>query len=277
MVSIHSVGVGVVIKRENMISQDPISRKNAGESRKTRLNTRLEKSLSAYAAAAAAAGVSLLALKLPAEAKIIYILAHVNIPTNAPLSLDLNHDGVTDFLFSNVAWGGSEGAFIQGVRAGASNPGNAVWGRGVFTERSWVSYQRDCSSGFAAALPAGFNVHPNNLYLQKSGCWVMAWRGAQTLSEIPSTFGQWMYTQRRYVGLKFMIGSEVHYGWARFSVTLQQRTVQATLTGYAYETIPNKPIITGKTKGPDVVTVDPATLGRLAQGASGISAWREKK
>jgi hypothetical protein len=35
----------------------------------------------------------------------------------------------------------------------------------------------------------------------------------------------------------------------------------ATLTGYAYETIPNKPIITGKTKGPDVITLDPATLG----------------
>ena len=49
------------------------------------------------------------------------------------------------------------------------------------------------------------------------------------------------------------------------------------LTGYAYETVPNKPIITGKTTGPDVITLDPATLGHLAQGASGISAWREKK
>jgi hypothetical protein len=56
-----------------------------------------------------------------------------------------------------------------------------------------------------------------------------------------------------------------------------QRGIQATLTGYAYETIPNKPIITGKIKGPDVITLEPATLGRLAQGASGISTWREKK
>jgi hypothetical protein len=46
--------------------------------------------------------------------------------------------------------------------------------------------------------------------------------------------------------------------------------ITATLTGYAYETVPNKPIIAGKTKGPDVITVQPDTapgsLGRLALG-----------
>jgi hypothetical protein len=85
-----------------------------------------------------------------------------------------------------------------------------------------------------------------------------------------------MYTQNRYLGMKFMINGEAHYGWARFSVTVNV-FLEATLTGYAYETIPNKPIITGKTNGPDVVAAEPASLGRLAQGASGISAWRQKK
>ena len=42
--------------------------------------------------------------------------------------------------------------------------------------------------------------------------------------------------------------------------------IAATLTGYAYETIPNKPIIAGKTNGPDVITVEPTTLGSLALG-----------
>jgi uncharacterized repeat protein (TIGR03803 family) len=49
------------------------------------------------------------------------------------------------------------------------------------------------------------------------------------------------------------------------------------LTGYAYETIANKSIIAGKTKGPDVVTVQPASLGHLARGASAIPAWRAKE
>jgi hypothetical protein len=40
----------------------------------------------------------------------------------------------------------------------------------------------------------------------------------------------------------------------------------STAIGYAYETIPNKPIVTGQTKGPDVV--EPATLGHLARGAA---------
>src|SRR6202044_3187819 len=93
-----------------------------------------------------------------------------------------------------------------------------------------------------------------------------------------SNYGQWSYTRHRYLGLKFIVSGQVHYGWARVAVTLDQnKEIVATLTGYAYETIPNKPIIAGKTKGPDVITWEPATLGRLAQGASGISAWREKK
>jgi hypothetical protein len=47
--------------------------------------------------------------------------------------------------------------------------------------------------------------------------------------------------------------------------------VRALLTGYAYETIPNKPIITGKTKGPDAITLAPGSLGALAAGAVGRS------
>jgi hypothetical protein len=42
--------------------------------------------------------------------------------------------------------------------------------------------------------------------------------------------------------------------------------VSGTLTGYAYETIPNKPIIAGKTKGQDVIIFQPDTLGNLARG-----------
>jgi hypothetical protein len=63
------------------------------------------------------------------------------------------------------------------------------------------------------------------------------------------------------------------------------------LTGYAYETIPNKSIIAGRTKGtdevskverplPEVVRASaprPATLGMLAMGAPGLSIWRREE
>jgi hypothetical protein len=38
----------------------------------------------------------------------------------------------------------------------------------------------------------------------------------------------------------------------------------ALLTGYAYETAPNKSITAGKCKGVEVITVQPTSLGNLA-------------
>jgi hypothetical protein len=251
-----------------------------------RLDAGLDKSLSAYASAAIAAGVSALAMTKPAEAKIIYTPAHTNIPVgNRPVLLDLNHDGIADFSFWNLQYPGSgSGAsdLIAGCAAIAVSRSsstcryqtNQIWGKG----------------GFASALRHGFKVRPNKSYFQLGqkrrgavlgpAAWMAFFfaRGS-TNGGFSSTAGQWLYTKDRYLGLQFTIGGRVHYGWARVAVTLPGGAsgIQATLTGYAFETIPNKPIVTGKTKGPDVVTWKPATLGRLAQGASGISAWRGKK
>jgi hypothetical protein len=60
--------------------------------------------------------------------------------------------------------------------------------------------------------------------------------------------------------------------------------------GYAYETSPNTPILGGQTSGADAEasrfnpsadfttpTLESASLGRLAQGATGLSAWRREE
>jgi hypothetical protein len=89
-------------------------------------------------------------------------------------------------------------------------------------------------------------------------------------SDLGPWVGKGKGVRNRYLGLKFVVHGKVHYGWARFSVTLahhrQYDDVSGTLTGYAYETVPNKPIIAGQITGPDVITVQPETLGRLARG-----------
>jgi hypothetical protein len=89
---------------------------------------------------------------------------------------------------------------------------------------------------------------------------------------------------REYLGLKFSIHGQTHFGWARFNATVDRHRVFAMLTGYAYETAANKPTVTGKTKG-DIDLVrdasrsepapEPASLDRLAQGAEGLAAWRK--
>jgi len=70
--------------------------------------------------------------------------------------------------------------------------------------------------------------------------------------------------------LEFLISGKAHYGWARFNVKIVYEK-------NAYETLPKKPIIAGKTHGPDVVAVQDATLGHLARGASAISPWPAKE
>lgn len=86
-------------------------------------------------------------------------------------------------------------------------------------------------------------------------------------SRTSTPIGSWVNVKNRCLGVKFTIKGKIHCGWARLSVQVQfPLTITATLTGYAYETIPNKAIIAGKTKGPEDSAEQPATLGRLALG-----------
>jgi len=243
------------------------------------LGADLEKRLSAYAGAAVAAGVGLLALARSAEAKIVYTPAHTKIPVNGgPVALDLNHDGTADFSFSNRfrTWSVRDPRPLDGaagVLAVSGGGGNAVWGRGT------ISWSFSKNGVFASALRSGFRVGPDKSFFQNRSRWLMAYSGVG--ASIGGTgfgsLGQWLNTRDRYLGLKFLTKGQVHYGWARFNVGLPPwgQPITAKLTGYAYETIANKPIIAGKTNGPDVVVFEPASLGRLAQGSPGISAWRK--
>jgi hypothetical protein len=80
----------------------------------------------------------------------------------------------------------------------------------------------------------------------------------------------------------FWTGGEVHYGWARLTAT--KHLDRVVLTGYAYETIPNKSLRAGVTSDaaeqeaspawlPDVLPQGPS-LGLLAYGAGALDVWR---
>jgi hypothetical protein len=82
-----------------------------------------------------------------------------------------------------------------------------------------------------------------------------------------------------------LINGEVHFGWARLTVTCGGPAVVAKLSGYAYETVANKAIIAGETKGDEEAIAKPeasvngdaykaAPLGLLAMGAQSLSTWR---
>jgi hypothetical protein len=196
----------------------------------------LHEKLNAYALAASAAGIGILALAQPAEAKIIYTPAHHVIGRNARYKVDLNHDKLGDLILVNT-YGCNQDYCVDGLSA-IPSAGNVVLGK----------------STIAYALDLGAQVGPKQPFVGE----LMALSSSSF-----GTFGQWTNVSNRYLGLKFNIKGKTHYGWLRLSVSLLgQARVKATLTGYAYETIPNKPIIAGKTHGKD-----DATLGQLAQGA----------
>ena len=226
----------------------------------SQLSESMHKRLNSYALAASAAGVGVLALTTPADAKIIYTPAKLDCTFLCHLNL-IEHKGHNSFFIefgsSNTVSGGGNQALVVVPYS------NAVVGRK--TLRGYYS---------ASALAAGVRVGPANQH-RKGG--QLMWGSEHSHSGNKTFRGPWANggkgVKNRYLGLKFYISGVAHYGWARLSVKYQGQypAFATTLTGYAYETIPNKPIIAGKTHGKNE-----ATLGRLAQGASGVVSPEKK-
>lgn len=224
------------------------------------LSDSLRRRLNCYVLAATAAGTGFLFLRQTSEAEVVYTPAHEWLPINRYSLLDLNHDGITDFTFymRSVRGTGTFGTYSQHsliVFAASHRPRNQI-----------VPVDSQ-NHGCAAALPKGKKV---GAALFKSGLGSAGWmfdRGHWSQTVTSSYFGPWMnVTKSAYLGLEFRIKGKLHYGWARVGHISHNKPLRALLSGYAYETVPNKPIITGKTKGPNVITVQPATLGQLALG-----------
>jgi hypothetical protein len=218
----------------------------------SQLSQSLNQRVHAYALAASAAGVGALALTQPAQAKIVYTPAHIVIGNGGVhyFQLDINHDGVTDMSFFTMLNGCTSGCFAELY---AQFPvGNQVRGQ-----------KAELGVYYVSALRSGMKIGDAGMHTCRRSSWCAM---ANSGTGLYGPFGKWLNVKDRYVGLKFDIKGKLHFGWARLNVVVKPTRVRAVLTGYAYETIANKPIIAGQTHGRDE-----ATLGRLAQGASGVS------
>ncbi len=231
----------------------------------TTLPISLQKRLGQYALAASAAGVGALALAVPAEGKIIYTHIHKTIATNEHYLLDLNHDGVPDFIVSNVLTLPFGDLFvcpnhpIGSCFAQSQTQPNEIWGN--LKHSYWAS-----------ALARSVKVAPNAKRFMPHHYFMAGFSCQPSGCTHPSDSGPWKGNVRgKYLGLKFLIKGKVHYGWARLNVSYlpnqHGNDLTALLTGYAYETIPNKHIVTGQTHGADIAAKH-ASLGQLAAGTS---------
>lgn len=231
----------------------------------SRLSDSVHHQLNVYALAAGAAGVGLLASALPSEAKIVYTHAYHVIRPRHSFQLDLNHDGVPDFTIRNLYvfyyWGA---ASVQAAPARRNRVEGAPGFGGIPS---------------AYALTRGSKIGPRKPFSGQ----LMAYYGTF------NTLGRWINVRDGYLGLRFQIRGKTHYGWARLNVSFNGDKFLAVLTGYAYETVANQPIIAGKEQDGDesveqlnptalaAPALKPATLGALARGSSGLSIWRREE
>ena len=219
--------------------------------------------LKMYALAASTAGVGVLALAQPAEGKIIYTKANKFIGSNMTVHVDVNHDGLVDFDLKDVLTTSTAGGAFGTMSAVPHRKQNAIRGHTVPFH------------AYASALFANARIGPNGQFLPAAG-FMAAYSisGGRHQVRPPGNFsctGPWANVTDRYLGLKFAIKGQTHFGWARLNVSCSGATVSGTLTGYAYETIPNKPILAGKQHGTDESSISSEvvsenTLTRLARG-----------
>jgi hypothetical protein len=245
-----------------------------GPRKTTNLSEPVRKQLNLYALAAGAAGVGLLASSQPLQAEVVFTATHIRL-ANGKIPIDLNNDGTVDFTVSNKSAGGSCCLYqrvlnVTGAFVGSSQ--NGVIG----------------VSRYANAIKPGQAIGPRQLFLFAPMIMATAFNDSNSFFFVSGPFAN---TTNRFLGLTFTINGQRFYGWARFNIKAgftdsHQPVVIATLTGYAYETVPGQQIIAGQTKGASASLAaptdaapapQPATLGLLATGALGLNVWRKSE
>jgi len=244
------------------------------------LSDSIQQQLNKYALAAGAAGVGVLALGHPAEAKVVYTPADTKITPDHLIPLDINNDGIVDFQFKDVyqksrTYGFDHTGVLSVLPANQSNKIEGF-------HRTNGNYASALRAGVSIGSNAKFTTGPNRI----EEAFIDTGRVREVFGSCDAT---WPPGQTRYLGLQFLMNGEVHFGWARLDVTCKGLDVVARLTGYAYETVPNKAIIAGQENGtdeeasalPDAFVIQPARktvpLGLLALGSNGLSVWRREE
>ncbi len=218
--------------------------------------------------AASATGVAVLAGASPADAKVIYTPVNIQIAPHHSVMIDLNHDGIADFMIKNNVF--------QSIDIG----GRTLLAKPLVANNAVAGFKGFIFTYYASAFKAGATIGPSQHFSGK----ILAATGTEY-----GYIGQWQNVTNAYLGLKFYIGGKEHFGWARLTVSSGTGTISATLTGFAYETQVGKSIIAGRTTGAEdaeLMRTEPALrqetngsvsqLGLLAAGAPALPLWRRE-
>jgi hypothetical protein len=142
--------------------------------------------------------------------------------------IDFNNDGVVDFNFRWDVFGpGTYFMHITSSNSFSYNPSNQAIGTGNFN-----------SFGVPYAMPLSSGVSLSST----SAGWITEPRGPLIGDGETQNF---LALGDRYIGVRFLVGSQYYYGWILVSFTTNKLTIKS----YAYQSTPNASITTGNTGG----------------------------
>lgn len=162
------------------------------------------------------------------------LIPDVVIDSNAIYNLDVNNDATPELTLNAYNYidsvsGGTYGFSLIYVIPPATN---AVLGN-MFMN----------SYPFPTALNAGDSIKPASTDWRDA----LVNNGDQYLSVVTPgpVYGNWTGISDKYIGIRFTIGSQAHYGWARLSVAATGDVI--TIKEYAYNSTPGVGIVAGQT------------------------------
>ena len=240
----------------------------------------LERNLKPYAAAAVSAGVSILALTGSAEGTVVVTNTNISFGPGAVAYVDMNNDGIKDFAFGGSAGGYGDHTWYGSLAVFPITGGKVVGGA------------RTVTGPYGSALTSGAKIGPSAHFSSSVAQGQLTLEFSGAFESGPSNYshvlvGPWGYVGSRYLGVRFLINGQIHYGWIRMSIDWAHRMI-GTITEYAYETTPNKAITAGATRNgaDDSISTDTNTkqsfqsgpsLGMLALGIDGLPTWRRRE
>ncbi len=172
-------------------------------------------------------------------------------PNSSPYSLDFNNDLIPDLNFAVQPISGTQTYqgfpfTYEGVIAGVAMPvGNGVLGF--------------ASSGTGTSAPGSFTITAleNGTPISASDAFgtssqnalaadIVADGGA--LGTFPYTFGPFLEASYKFLGAKFQVGTNTHYGWVQLSIAPGIENM--IIHGYGYNQTPNAAINAGEGGNP---------------------------
>lgn len=208
------------------------------------MNKNLQRKLSAYAATTAGA----VALGGTADAQIVHVDINPDVVVHDTVyyDLDLNGDGINELHFNVEGYGTSYGPVRLVEVSVTGNNNNAVLGSLLY--------------GY---YPAPFAKNSGDSISSTGTIWNNGSvnGGLQYLGVVTpyGNYGNWIGATDKYLGVRFQIGSNTHYGWVRLSVTAGGDSI--IIKEYAYQMLPGVGLTAGQLVGiNDAGEVDPIVI-----------------